>query len=701
MKLCSTSRAAALLPVLLGILAFFIVVGPRALNPMNIAWLGDGDPATHYQGWVFFRHSPWSFPLGLNPSYGLELSNGLIFSDSNPLFAFLFKPFSALLPEPFQYFGLWLLTCFILQSWFAWKLLGLVTRDAVVRLLGTGLFLFVPAMLIRMSVHLSLGGHFMLLAALYLALRPFTPKRSLAWGTLLAAAALIHAYLLAMIALIWLADLAAHTLRRHLAPRKAVAELIGLFLLVSLCCWQAGYFSVGDDGLALMGYGLFRANVLSFFDPGTWSFALRDMPGVLGDGDGFAFLGLGVVFLFICAFEVWLQRGTDVHLKPRRYPLLLLALAGLALFAFSNNIGVGPFELHIPLPDAVVAVATIFRGSGRMIWPVMYMAIFAILYVVIRGHAARTARVLLGIALLLQVADTRSGWGESRNLFMAAPAPQWPTPLVDPFWDQAARHYQAVRWLRPENYPEQWRTLAEYAGRHHLPTNAVYLGRMSTKATEAAQAVADQMVSSGQYAADTLYVLDSRTVLPAALTLNRETDVLARIDGLNVLAPGWKRCADCPPIVAADPLTLISPLKSNERVTFNVTSLATFFLGSGWSKSEPWGTWSEGSESQIILRPEAPVRSFVLEANALIAPSHTEQGLEVIVNDVAVLSTRLLKPEANVVAVDLPAEVQQRIEREGVLVIRFQHADAVSPRALGMGLDPRKLAIGILALTLH
>ncbi|MBV4484062.1 hypothetical protein HU727_000500 [Pseudomonas sp. SWRI153] len=701
MKLCSTPRATVLLPVLLGILAFFIVVGPRALDPTNIAWLGDGDPATHYQGWVFFRHSPWSFPLGLNPSYGLELSNGLIFSDSNPLFAFLFKPFSALLPEPFQYFGLWLLTCFVLQSWFAWKLLGLLTRDSVLKLLGAGLFVFIPAMLIRMSVHLSLGGHFMLLAALYLALRPFTPKRCLAWGTLLAVAALVHAYLLAMIALIWLADLAAHTLRRHLAPGKALGELVGLFLLVSLCCWQAGYFSVGDDGLALMGYGLFRANVLSFLDPGEWSFALRDMPGVLGDGDGFAFLGLGVVFLLICAFLAWLQRGTDVGIKARRYPLLLLALAGLGLFAVSNNVGVGPFELHIPLPDALVAVATIFRGSGRMVWPVMYMAIFAILYVVIRGHASRTARVLLSIALLLQVADTRSGWGESRKLFMVTPASQWKTPLVDPFWDQAARHYQAVRWLRPENYPEQWITLAEFAGRHHLPTNAVYLGRVSTRATEAAQAVSDQMVSSGRYAADTLYVLDSRSVLPAALTLNRETDVLARIDGLNVLAPGWKRCAECTPITAVDPLTLISSLKPDARVTFDVTSLATFFLGNGWSKSEPWGTWSEGDESQIILRPEALVKSFLLEANALIAQSHNEQSLEIFVNEVPVLSTRLRKPEANIVKVDLPADVQERIEREGVLVIRFRYANAITPRALGMGLDPRKLAIGIRALTLH
>jgi len=701
MKLSATHRATALLPVLLGILAFFIVVGPRALNPMNIAWLGDGDPATHYQGWVFFRHSPWTFPLGLNPSYGLELSNGVIFSDSNPLFALLFKPFSALLPEPFQYFGLWLLTCFVLQSWFAWKLIGLFSRDVALRLLGAGLFLFVPAMIIRMGVHLSLGGHFLVLAALYLALRPFTPKRCLAWGALLGAAALVHAYLLAMIALIWLADLAAKTLQRRLTPGKALIELIGLFALVSICCWQAGYFSVGDGGLALMGYGLFRANVLTFFDAGVWSYAVQDMPGMLGDGDGFAFLGLGMLFLGICALVPVLQGVTDLGAKSRRYPLLLLALAGLAIFAISNNIGVGPFELQIPLPDAVVAVATVFRGSGRMIWPIMYMTILLILYVVVRGHASRIALMLLSIALVIQVVDTRAGWAVSRNLFMTTPSPKWKTPLVDPFWEQAAKQYQAVRWLRPQNYSPYWMTLANYAGTHHLATNAVYLGRVSTVATEAAQAQADQMVSAGRYAPDTLYVLDDRTLLEAALTLNRDTDVLARIDGLNVLAPGWKRCAECAPISAPDPLSLIAQLKVGERVEFNATSLATRYLGKGWSLSEPWGTWSDGTESQIVLRPLAPVHSLLLETNALLAPTHAEQSLEVFVNDARVLSTRLIKPEANQINIDLPADVRELVERQGVLNIRFKYANAISPGELGMNKDPRKLAIGIQALTVN
>jgi hypothetical protein len=701
MKLFATRRLTALLPVLLGILAFFIVVGPRALNPMNIAWLGEGDPATHYQGWVFFRHAPWTFPLGLNPTYGLELGNGVIFSDSNPLLAFIFKPFSALLPEPFQYFGLWLLTCFILQSWFAWKLIGLFSREVALRLIGAGLFLFVPAMIIRMGVHLSLGGHFLVLAALYLALRPFTPKRCLAWGSLLAAAALVHAYFLAMIALIWLADLATKALQRRLTPGKALSECVGLFLLVSFCCWQAGYFSVGDSGLALMGYGLFRANVLTFFDAGVWSYSLQDMPGVLGDGDGFAFLGLGTLFLLACAMAPVLQGTLDSGAKVRRYPLFFLALIALAIFAFSNNIGVGPFELQIPLPDAVVAVATVFRGSGRMIWPIMYMTIFVILYAVIRGHSSRTAVLLLSIALVIQVADTRAGWAVSRSFFMTPPAAKWKTPLVDPFWEQAAGHYKAVRWLRPQNYSEQWMTLANYAGTHHLATNAVYLGRVSTVATEAAQAQAERMVSSGRYAADTLYVLDNRTLLQAALTLNRDTDVLARIDGLNVLAPGWKRCADCPAISAPDPVTLIAQLQQGQRVEFNATSLASVYLGKGWSLSEPWGTWSDGGESQIILRPMSRVHSLLLETTALLAPTHTGQSLEILVNDAPVLSTRLVKPDDNRLNIQLPAEVQQNVERQGVLNIRLRYANAISPGELGLSKDPRKLAIGIQALTLN
>lgn len=701
MKLSGKNLAITLMPVLMGVLAFLIVVGPRALNPMNIAWLDEGDLATHYLGWVFFRNSPWSFPLGLNPSYGLELGNAILFSDSNPLFAFIFKPFAALLPEPFQYFGIWLLMCFVLQGWFAWKLMGLVSSSVALRVLGVGLFLFAPPMIARMTVHFSLAGHFLILAALYLALRPHTDKRRMAWGALLVATALVHAYLLAMVALIWLANLADKTLQRKLTLGKALLEFFVLFLLISVCCWQAGYFSVGSSGLASFGFGLFRANVLSFFDANNWSYVLNDIPGVPGDGEGFGFPGLGVLFLAVCAFVVMLQGNSSVVGAVRKLPVLVLALVGLALFAFSNKVGIGPFEFDYPLPEFVVAAANVFRASGRMFWPVFYVAIFAVIYVVVRGHNPRTTLCLLAIALVIQVTDTRAGWAGSRHFMMVPPASTWETALVDPFWQSAASHYQKVRWVRPQNYSPKWLALADYASSHRLATDAVYLGRVATQAVEEAQRKADLTLGTGKFDADSLYVLDERAMLQASVSIDNNTDLLARIDGLNILAPGWKQCVDCPQVSAVNPVELMPLLKQGERMLFNEASPATAYLARGWSGNEPWGTWSEGADAEIILRTSASVHSLVLETTALLGPTHPQQALVISVNETQVLATSLIKSDTNFIDIALTPQLQKLIAEQGLLRIQFHFANAISPGELGMGEDARKLAIGLLALTVH
>lgn len=539
--------AVALLPLLMGVLAFFAVNGPRVLDPQNIGWLGGGDPATHYLGWVFFRHSPWTFPLGLNPSYGLELGSAVIFSDSNPLLAFVFKPFSAWLPEPFQYFGIWLLLCFVLQAWFAWKLLGLATPSTVLRLLGVGLFLFSPPMILRMGGHLSLAGHFLILAALYLALHPGVSRRRLAWGSLLAATALVHAYLLAMVALIWLADLAGRTRKQHMTRRTALIELLVLFVVVSLSCWQAGYFSL-RDGVISGGFGLYRMNLLSLIDSGGWSLFLGDFPEGPGDYEGFNFLGTGALLVVICAALLVLCRKVDFVDLVRRFPVLFWAMLGLTVFALSNEIGIGLFTLHYPLPKFFIKLANIFRASGRMFWPVFYIIVFAAIFLVVRGTRPRVAACVLAVALLMQVMDTRNGWMGLQQARMVAPASTWPTTLHDPFWDSAASHYTKVRSLPAQNQSANWQVIADYAATHGLKTDTAYLGRMSPTALEKVQQVTQRMLETGQYSADSLYILDDSTGLEVAKTLNSRTDLLVRVDGLLVLAPGWKQCLQCLPM---------------------------------------------------------------------------------------------------------------------------------------------------------
>lgn len=698
MKASSKHWAFALLPLLMGALAFFIVIGPRALDPQNIAWLESGDPATHYLGWVFFRQSPWTFPLGLNPSYGLELGSAIIFSDSNPLLAFVFKPFNAWLPETFQYFGIWLLACFVLQAWFAWKLTGLVTPNVALKLLGAGLFLFSPPMFLRMGGHLSLAGHFLILAALYLALHPGVQKRRLAWGALLAATALVHAYLLAMVALIWIADLAGRTLKGQLTRRTALIELLLLFLLVSLCCWQAGYFSVGKGAVA-GGFGLYRMNMLSLIDSSGWSTIVPDLPEGPGDYEGFNFLGAGTLLAAVFAAIALLRRNTGFGTAVRSLPILLLALIGLLLFALSNDIGLGLYTAHYPLPKAFIKLANIFRASGRMFWPVFYVIVFAIIYLVVRGHRTRTAVCLLAVALCVQVVDTRNGWAGLRLSRMMEPASEWSTPLRDPFWASAATHYANIRSLPPQNQPQIWQPLADYAAGHGLKTDAAYLGRMSTTALEQASEKSRKMLETGQYDPDSLYILDETARLEAVKTVNSATDLLTRIDGMVVLAPGWKQCARC--LAVEDEgraMQSVPMIKVGQQQLLNHT---THHLAQGWGAPEAWGTWSEGAEADIQLRVPPQARSIVIDALAFVLPMHAAQTVVFSINGVPALTTRLTTIQGNRIEIPINAAVREAGASDGLMRIHVQLPDAISPKQLGLGEDQRVMGLGMKSLTVE
>jgi hypothetical protein len=558
MKNFGNKLVESLSPLLLGVLAFFIIIGPRVLYPANIAWLGGGDPAQHYLGWLFFRNSEWSFPIGLNQTYGLELGSAILFSDSNPLLAFLFKPFAWLLPEPFQYSGIWLLACFVLQAWFGWKLAGLLSESTPIKVFSTGLFLFAPPMMWRLPVHLSLSGHFFILAALYLVLHPRLERRRLAWASLLATTALVNPYLLAMVALLWLADLVEKSIQRKLPIREGTIELAVILSVLFIVCWQAGYFSVGA-GTSKSGFGYYRMNLLSIVDASGWSYVLRDIPESPGDYEGFNFLGLGVIFLFACALPAALTGNTGLLETIRRFPVLLVALSGLLVFAISNKVAFADHALAYPLPDTMVAFAEVFRSSGRMFWPVFYTIIIVVIFLIVRGNNTRIAVYLLGFALIIQLVDTSAAWKGMREKWMTEPKTTWVTPLVDPFWEKAGTQYKKVRWIPPMNISPQWLPIAAYAGTHGLATDAVYLARVSTLALEQARRMASDALKSGRYEADSLYILDESSFRQAAVSVDSTTDLLARVDGFNILAPGWKKCTDCPHLAGEAKLTDLVP----------------------------------------------------------------------------------------------------------------------------------------------
>lgn len=687
------------LPVALGIFSFFLVVGPRALNPQNIAWLGAGDPAAHYLGWLFYRDSGWEFPVGLNPSYGLEIASAILYSDSNPLLAFIFKPFSFLLPRVFQYFGMWLLLCFILQALFASKLVGLVTHSNMLRLLGAGLIVFAPPMIWRLHGHLNLVGHFIVVASLYFALDRNLCRRKLSWGVLLAIAALVHVYFLAMVLAVWIADLAGRTIKTRVPLRSSIYEFVTLGLLVALLCWQAGYFSIGS-GVSSVGFGTYRMNLLSPVDSSGWSYVLKDFPESVGEYEGFNYLGLGTIFLLILVLPFFMNAKEEFLELSRRYWYLIVLFFSFFLFAISNYLAIGAFQFKYPLPDSFLQLANVFRASGRMFWPLFYAVTFFSISCVIRKFSARTAGILLGVALLVQIIDTSAGWLPIREKNMVESSSEWASPLINQFWFDASKRYKKVRRIPIENQSNAWQTLAYYAGKNGLSTDAVYLARVGSASFQRAQERAAAVLKTGVFDRDSLYILDDPDFRAAVVAGNPNVDLFAKIDGFNVVAPGWKVCVDCrffgQEIRRGD---LLGVLALGERIVFGSPGHGVNYLFQGWSSPEAWGTWSDSSSSVVFL-PIAPkgVDSVLIEFNALITPSHSSQRVGILVNGIQAFSSTIREP-SGAVEVKLP-EAAKSDSFTGIK-IEFLLPDAAKPSEVGLGGDGRTLALGLRAITLR
>jgi hypothetical protein len=342
-----------------------------------VAWLGDGyDPTQHYLGWVFFRQSPWEFPIGLNPQYGLDISSAVVFSDSIPIFAFIFKAFASILPEPFQYIGLWNFLCFVLQAYFAWLILSLITSNLATKILATGFFLISPPMLFRLGLHAALAAHFLILAGLFLNIRSVKKNQSVYWIVLLLFSAWTHFYLFVMVAPLWFADLLD---RQQLLPSRLIIknifkESIIVFFVLLLAAWQAGYFAVSTTSAATGHYGLYNFNLLAPFQADGWSYIWKDWAHPI-NGEGFNYFGLGAIGLLtlVLSFGLWVIKASECKHWFLKHRFFVTALLILLLFAMSNRVVVGSWEHTFPIPQWLYNFASILRGSGRLFWPLWYM----------------------------------------------------------------------------------------------------------------------------------------------------------------------------------------------------------------------------------------------------------------------------------------------------------------------------------------
>ena len=302
--------------ILGGALAFWRF-GPKIFAPGSISWFR-GDSTWHFLTWDFFRNEPWHFPPGRIEGFLAPLGTSIGGGDALPLLAFPFKLLSPVLPEHFQYLGLWLLVNYIFQGVFGYLLVRTFSPNRSLALLAALLLIFSPVMIFRAG-HIALSSQWLILFALW---HYFASSRLAAehgqrgrykrtytalWLIIVGLAGLIHPYLAAMVFVLAFVSILSVSIlsvsvlsvsvsqawNRPLAPGYALTLVLSLVLLLGLEWWVSGLFGLGQGG----GFDFYTLNPNTLINPLTYSRFLPALPLKAGQYEGFAYLGLGILVL--------------------------------------------------------------------------------------------------------------------------------------------------------------------------------------------------------------------------------------------------------------------------------------------------------------------------------------------------------------------------------------------------------------------
>jgi hypothetical protein len=656
-----------------------------------------------YLAWKFFAQTPWDIPFGINPKYGLEFSNSIFYSDSIPLFALFFKIIGVSQSGEFQYFGIWLLICFCLQFVAGYLLAGRVTRRAWLRAIMATFFVFAPIMVWRLYGHYALVAQFLVLFALYLNLIDREGPSLIAWPLLIAIAALTHAYLLAMVLPLWGSDIVRRFYRLDTLTHEALAEAVALFAALLAALWAAGFF-VMSGGFGEGGFGFYRMDILSPLNPMGWSYILRSLPSDPGEYEGFNFIGTGMLLAILLVISSRLGSGrTPIGPLGLSVPLLAV-LCVFTLIALTNRLSLGPWQLVIPLPETILNMLSVVRASGRFFWPVIYLVFLITFLVAVRTYGERQAGSVLAVCLVIQIADTSAAWHDIRDTKMVTPSSRWGDLGDTAFWPSVAKHYANIRTLPQGTGFVRWSEISLAAANNGMGTTAAAFARVDPIKWENTRRETAADIKSGTLEPDSLYVLDNGWALRSLLSLDPSKDMLARIGGVNVLAPGYSRCGDCPPLKQLEISSLAPEIPVGTDIMFSTGGVGSIFLLSGWSTSEAWGTWTEGKNSNLVvtLPPGVDIRPMRLSINArsLLGKGHPSQTVTVSVNG-AKVGQIYFDDVQNSGWRTLPVHVSALTQgRHRLLDVSFEIERPVRPADLGLSADIRELGMGLIAMRL-
>ena len=129
-----------------------------------------------------------------------------------------------------------------------------------------------------------------------------------------------------------------------------------------------GYFVLSPQDNLGGGFGIFKMNLISFFDPGVstigqkylWSNFLPNLTTNYGEHEGFSYFGLGFIFLCLLATIILIKNLN--YLDKKNIKIYITVIIIFFSLSLSNNVGF--FDLNIisiPLNELILAPLSLIR----------------------------------------------------------------------------------------------------------------------------------------------------------------------------------------------------------------------------------------------------------------------------------------------------------------------------------------------------
>ncbi len=682
-------------------------LGIQNFNFTNIKWLFIGnDISGHQTGWHFFKEDIWRFPLGSNPNYGDKIGNSIIYSDSIPLLAFIFKLFNFLIPEKFQYFSFWFLLCFFFQGILSQQLIYKYTNNRLFSLIGSFFFIFFPIAIHRMGFHPALFGQWTLIITIYLILDKDENKEKL-WVALILFTSLIHFYFTVINLIVYnFFKLYSTFIERKINYQKYFKDLIVCHGMLILLMYSIGYFEVRVVDTLAVGFGVYKLNLLSFFDSTnsvnniSWSWFLPDI--ILSHGEeleGFNYFGFGGLILI--SSMIFFSTKKKLRNKFSEYldKKILLILIIFFILSLSNNISIGSWEIiQIPLNKYIYGIFSIVRSSGRLFWLVSYFLLFLSLFIIYEKFSKKNSSLIILFILILQLVDTSSGIKDYINLKKFNDNDKY--ILKDDFWYTDLKNVDKIITTKPNNYNKNFDYLAYYiVDKNFSKTNIVKTARVDREKAALNRYSLNKEFLEKKIEIDTVYVVDNLGHLLSLREIFKEENVgFFYRDNIWTLVKNKKDKMNELDTKKLNNLRL--PLLDKEKIEINEKS---DFLGFGWTHNlNGKGAWSEGNFSNLLFKVKKTQNvNIQIECEPFINEKIDNLNLKVLVNGNLIEEIKFKFDKDNLNKVKLiNITVNKNLIENDKINLQFVNENAKSPLDILQSPDSRKIGFLIKNISL-